>query len=207
MGDLIKSLFPEDKSKNGLKFTSKQRKYITWLALVAFIGVAALSFGNIGGKDNSDQVVFTEEAKTPPLSQSNSNLAIAEKEMEDKLSSILSQISGVGKTVVDLTLESTSQYNYAFNTKVDKTVITEKAQDGSTRATDETREETQVVMQNMSQGKNEPVVVKEVRPQVIGVMVVAEGADDLLIRERISEAVQTVLNIPAHRVTVLPKGK
>ena len=38
-------------------------------------------------------------------------------------------------------------------------------------------------------------------------MVVAEGAGDLIIKERISQAVQTLLNIPAHRVTVLPKGE
>ena len=108
---------------------------------------------------------------------------------------------------VNLTLESSSEYQYAVNEQVDKTLVTERAQDGSTRTTDETREDAQVVMKNMAQGKDEPVIVKEIRPQVVGVMIVAQGANNPLTKEEISKAVQTLLNIPAHRVTVLPKGE
>ena len=119
----------------------------------------------------------------------------------------MTQISGVGKVTVNITLESSSEYQFAVNQQVDKTLVTERAQDGSTRTTDEIREDAQVVMKNMAQGKDEPVIVKEIRPQVVGVMIVAEGANNPLTKEEISKAVQTLLNIPAHRVTVLPKGE
>ncbi|MDK2823258.1 MAG: stage sporulation protein [Clostridia bacterium] len=209
MGDLIKSLFPEDKSKSGLKVNGKQRRYIIWLVLVAVLGIATMSFGDLVSSKKQSQINAVMENKNLENSQTEiiSSLALTEKQMEKSLATILSQIAGVGEVAVNLTLESSPEYKYALNQKVDKTIVTEKAQDGSTRSTDEIREDAQVVMKNMTQGKDEPVIIKEIRPQVVGVMVVAQGASDLIIRERISEAVQTLLNIPAHRVTVLPKGK
>jgi stage III sporulation protein AG len=209
MGDLIKSLFPEDKSKSGLKVNGKQRRYIIWLVLVAVLGIATMSFGDLVSSKKQSQINAVMENKNLENSQIEiiSSLALTEKQMEKSLATILSQIAGVGEVAVNLTLESSPEYKYALNQKVDKTIVTEKAQDGSTRSTDEIREDAQVVMKNMTQGKDEPVIIKEIRPQVVGVMVVAQGASDLIIRERISEAVQTLLNIPAHRVTVLPKGK
>jgi len=208
MGDLIKSLFPEDKSKNGLKVNGKQRKYIFWLAFVAVIGIAAITFGNYTGDANEKPLITEDEKLQAEASgvETIGTLAVAEKQLAERLENILTQISGVGEVAVNLTLESSTEYQFAINKKVDKTLVTERAQDGSTRSTDETREDAQVVMQNMNQGKEEPVIIKEIRPQVVGVMVVAQGASDLIIKEKISEAVQTLLNIPAHRVTVLTKG-
>ena len=208
MGDLIKSLFPEDISKNGFKVNGKQKKYIFWLVFAAVIGIAAITFGNYTGGTN-EKALITENEKLQSESsdiKTIGTLAIAENQLAERLENILSQISGVGQVAVNLTLESSSEYQFAINKKVDKTLVTEKAQDGSTRSTEETREDAQVVMQSMNQGKEEPVIIKEIRPQVVGVMVVAQGAGDLIIKEKISEAVQTLLNIPAHRVTVLTKG-
>jgi len=208
MGNLIKSLFPEDKSKNGLNVNGKQKKYIVWLVLVAFIGIAAITFGNYTGGTKENVLVVEKEKLQSESSdvQKMGTLALAEQQLAERLENILSQITDVGQVAVNLTLESSTEYQYAINKKVDKTLVTERAQDGSTRSTDETREDAQVVMQNMNQGMEEPVVIKEIRPQVIGIMVVAQGASDLIIKEKISQAVQTLLNIPAHRVTVLPKG-
>jgi stage III sporulation protein AG len=208
MGDLIKSLFPEDKSKSGLKVNMKQKKYISMLALVAFLGVIAIVFGNFTG-GNKEEPLFTGfDANSNTLSNEKmSELVMAEKQLAERLESILTQISGVGKVAVNITLESSSEYQFAVNQQIDKTLVTERAQDGSTRTTDEIREDAQVVMKNMAQGKDEPVIVKEIRPQVVGVMIVAEGANNPLTKEEISKAVQTLLNIPAHRVTVLPKGE
>ena len=105
--------------------------------------------------------------------------------MEARLTSILSQIEGVGQVAINIFLESSMEYEYAVNTNNDQTVVSEQAQDGSTRTTNDTREEAQVVMKSLSQGKNEPVVIKEIRPEVAGVMVVAEGANDILIRKKL----------------------
>ena len=53
---------------------------------------------------------------------------------------------------------------------------------------------------------SQPVIVMEDRPEIGGVLVIAEGARDPKVREGIHTAVQTLLNIPSARITVVPMG-
>ena len=46
------------------------------------------------------------------------------------------------------------------------------------------------------------MIIKEVRPNVRGVIVVAEGAEDILIKEQLYSAVKTVLGIQGNKVEV-----
>ncbi|MFS8513242.1 MAG: stage III sporulation protein AG, partial [Planifilum fulgidum] len=41
---------------------------------------------------------------------------------------------------------------------------------------------------------------------VRGVLIVAEGAEDLKRKALIIEAVQRVLDVPVHRISVMPRG-
>lgn len=210
MGEIIKSLFPDDKSNQGLKINAKQKKYVLWLGIIIVVGIGTMLLSSLGGSGKNyiqpESLVESSQGKDPQ-SQVHSNLIATENYMEEELENILRQIAGVGEVAVDLTLEASPELKYATNISANKTEVSEQAQDGSTRVTSETREDVQVVMKNVNSGINEPVITQEIRPQVVGVMVVAEGAGDLIIKERISQAVQTLLNIPAHRVTVLPKGE
>ncbi|NLW25180.1 MAG: stage III sporulation protein AH [Clostridia bacterium] len=210
MGEIIKSLFPDDKSNQGLKINAKQKKYVLWLGIIIVVGIGTMLLSSLGGSGKNyiqpESLVESSQGKDPQ-SQVHSNLIATENYMEEELENILRQIAGVGEVAVDLTLETSPELKYATNISANKTEVSEQAQDGSTRVTSETREDVQVVMKNVNSGINEPVITQEIRPQVVGVMVVAEGAGDLIIKERISQAVQTLLNIPAHRVTVLPKGE
>ena len=54
---------------------------------------------------------------------------------------------------------------------------------------------------NVASG-NSPVVVKEKQPEIQGVLVVAQGANNSMVKQAITESAQTLLGIPAHRVTV-----
>jgi len=62
-------------------------------------------------------------------------------------------------------------------------------------------------MVNQQGGSSQPIVVKEINPEIKGVIVVAEGARNSKVKLKISEAVQTVLDVPAYRVTVLETNK
>ncbi|MDP4160888.1 MAG: stage III sporulation protein AH, partial [Bacillota bacterium] len=46
----------------------------------------------------------------------------------------------------------------------------------------------------------------EDRPEVAGVLIIAEGARDPNVREEIHTAVQTLLNIPSSKITVRVMG-
>lgn len=211
MKSLIKYFFAEDNSKNILNINRKQRKLIISLILLAVLGLFLLTLDNLGSNNNNNlsyqDNLNNISIKNDDISVSNSYLNNAEKTLANRLENILGQVEGVGGVSVSVTLDSSSEYLYALNTKNDESQINERAQDGSNRITKEKREDSQLVMKNMSQGKNEPIIIKEKRPDILGVMVVAEGANDVLVKERINKAVQTLLNIPSHRVTVLPKER
>ena len=49
----------------------------------------------------------------------------------------------------------------------------------------------------------EPYVTKTISPDVEGVVVMAQGADNAQIRKELSEAVQVLFGVEAHRVKVL----
>ena len=53
----------------------------------------------------------------------------------------------------------------------------------------------------MSDG--EPFVVKEIYPEIKGVVVVSDGADDIIVKQNILEAVTTALAIAPHKVCVV----
>ena len=50
-----------------------------------------------------------------------------------------------------------------------------------------------------------PYIVKTLQPDVEGVLVVAEGADDSIVKKNISEAVQVLFGIDVHRIKVAKK--
>lgn len=53
--------------------------------------------------------------------------------------------------------------------------------------------------------QEKPVVVKTEKPKIRGILVVAKGADNIEVKKWIIEAVTRSLDVPSHRVAVLPK--
>ncbi|SIB32256.1 stage III sporulation protein AG [Mycobacteroides abscessus subsp. abscessus] len=53
--------------------------------------------------------------------------------------------------------------------------------------------------------KEVPIVVETKKPVIRGVLVVAKGADNIQVKKWIIEAVTRSLDVPSHRVAVMPK--
>lgn len=128
-------------------------------------------------------------------------------EIQEQLSSILSKIAGAGKVSVMITYESGKELVTQKDKSIVDKVTDEKDTDGGTRIINESSIDDKTVMVSQQGGSSQPVVVKEINPEIKGVIVVAEGAWDSKVKLKISEAVQTVLDIPAYRVTVLETNK
>ena len=106
--------------------------------------------------------------------------------LENKLSNVLSKISGVGEVSVPITLESGFSYEYATDTE------TTTGSNGNT-----SNLETTIIIDN------EPIVVKEIYPVIKGVVIVAKGSEDFSIKMDILEAVTTILEIDESDITIL----
>jgi stage III sporulation protein AG len=119
--------------------------------------------------------------------------------LEKKLEQILEKLDGVSNVSVMITLENSEEKILANNTTKTTENTIENDSEGGTRET--IRED--LTVQVLTKGNDEELmVVKEIKPKVQGVIVVASGADNPQIKETLYEAVKTVLGIKGNKVQV-----
>lgn len=133
-------------------------------------------------------------------------LSRLERSMAAQLESNLSLITGAGKVRVMVTLDAGPTIDVVKNTTIDKSTQTEKAADDSTRQTESTNTRNDHVFYKDGSAER-PVVSRTSRPEVAGVLVVAEGARDARIRARLLDATMVALRVPANRIEVMPAEK
>lgn len=192
---MMKFKIPEKKGEN-------IKKYFVYLILVLCIGVmifvAGDIFSDIFGKSTNNKNAEETVSKNIEVVANNVNY---EDKIKRDLVDILSQIKGVGKVNVMVYFEGSQETQPAYNINETSKVIQEKDNQGGTRTTNENNKSVNVVILN--EGSNtKPLIVKQVNPSIGGVIVVAEGADNIAVKEMIKNAVKTVLNIPANKVSV-----
>lgn len=142
-------------------------------------------------------------AKTVSEPSETTKLNTLERDLENKLQTTLSRMSGVGQVEVTVSLYSGLKSNYARNENITKRTSKETDKASGIRETTEVTENNQLVMPN---GVTQPVMVMEERPEVAGVLVIAEGAKDPVIKEHIHMALKTLLDIPAAKISVEAMG-
>ena len=117
--------------------------------------------------------------------------------MEDRLKRVLSKVDGVGDVDVIINYESTAERIPAFSE--DRQVSKSDSQDTSS----ETSSEKSDIATVQGNGASEALIVKEKQPEVRGVIVVAQGAEDISVRMNLLNAVTTLLNVSADKVEIL----
>jgi len=58
---------------------------------------------------------------------------------------------------------------------------------------------------DLSVSSGNPILLEIKGPQVIGVLVVADGARDAFVREKLMQATATLLDVPLYKVQVMPR--
>lgn len=172
------------------------KKLMNNLFIILIIGIILLIVANIimGEKKDIDINPGSVETLDDPI---NGNLDY-ESILEGKLENILSQMAGVNKVKVMITLEDTLEKIPAFNTTQNNETTNEIDSQGGTRET--IREDMTIQVATGSEGSF--TVLKEIKPTVKGVIVIAEGAGNLEVKEMLYQAVKTVLGIPGNKVEV-----
>jgi len=182
-----------------MKLISTDKMLVSLVALIA-VGMSFIYLGK--GPETPAQSIQAKTASTT-VSTTSTKIGALEKELENKLQANILQMEGAGKVQVSVSFSTGLKSEYARNQNVTKRTSKETDKTGGTRETTEVTENNQVVMPS---GVSQPVMVMEDRPEVAGVLVIAEGARDPKVREGIHSAVQTLLNIPSARITVVPMG-
>lgn len=121
--------------------------------------------------------------------------------LERRLEGTLSRISGVGAVQVMITLKATQELVLEKDEQLQSSNTTEEDNQGGRRYIGQVNRSESTVYH--SSGNNEPYVVKTLLPQVEGVVVVAQGAGTGTISRNITDVVQALFNVEAHKVKVV----
>lgn len=153
-----------------------KNKHIRVLGVIFIIGIVLML--SVGEKPKN---------KAEEVKESISTLSD-----EERLEDILSEIDGAGDVSVMITYYGTAEKDIAYETKTNKSGNEER---------NEESEDKKAVMRD-----GEPMIVKEIYPKVKGVIVAANGANSITVRQAIIEAVTAVMDVPTHRVCIYKKA-
>jgi stage III sporulation protein AG len=208
---------PENQPKQNLPI-KLSKKYVLAL-LVLGIGwmVAGNLFSNSNQKTNdmlqpvakeTTAKVAQQEQSVEAFNQnkkSSNNIIEYEKKYEQQLKDTLGNIAGVKDVTVVVNVDSTEKQIYQVN-ETNRSQTTEEVdkQGGKRNIEDQSQEQTLVIVNDGSKGS--PVLVQTEMPKIRGVLVVAKGAENLVIKHMIREAVTRLLDVPSYRVSVQPKN-
>lgn len=126
------------------------------------------------------------------------------QQMEQRLTLLVQNISGVGKCQVMVTLSQGTEYVYASEgkTTTDRSQNTEG--EGTRKTEQKDNNESKIVILDQD-GVSRALIETRIEPEIKGVVVVCEGGNSAVVKERIVEAVTTVLGIKSNQVCVVPK--
>ena len=113
--------------------------------------------------------------------------------LEEKLRQILSNVKGVGSVEVMITLKDGGERI------VEKDAASSESQSDDSSA--KTNSETSVMVKDDS--SNSPYISKVLEPEIEGVLISCEGASNPEVVVKITEAVQALFDVPAHKIVVL----
>jgi stage III sporulation protein AG len=190
----------------------KRVRTFRYLILIGLIGTAIMIFTSFlsvkqvdpyaQGRDSpaptEDQQVFMDKAAD------SSPFSNYEQEYETQLQDILQSIVGVDHVDVMITIESTEEKVVKQNNSDSQSVTNEKDERGATRHITDISRSGEVVIYEVSDQQT-PLVIKVIKPKIRGVIVVASGAENVTVKKLLVEAVQKGLDVPAHRISVIPR--
>lgn len=126
-----------------------------------------------------------------------------EQQMEDRVKEILRRVEGVGEVDVMIVLKSSEEKVMRVDTS---------SSSSSTRETDSSGGSRNIENQEMTEntiltgsGEAAPIIEKEIKPEISGVVISAEGGDSPKVKAEISEAMEALFGLPVHKIKVLKR--
>lgn len=194
----LRSCFYSESISSG----KKKKRSNTGLIILLIVGALLMIINSFFLRDGLPQVP-EEEAAAEVIFPGN--VEKGEKEqLISQLTAILNQIEGISNVKVFLTFEYGVQHDYAYDVESIRGKMVEEDREGGTRENIDISERKDHIVLRDGQGRESALVTREMLPQVKGVLVVARGVDSAVVHARVADALKKVLDVPAHRISVLP---
>ena len=179
----------------------KKMKKDQWLILFlagVLLLVVAIPSGKSSSKTEKQQNAQTEIAQTNGTGSGESDY---EETLETRLAQILEGMDGVGNVQVMITFQDQGESVVEKDVTMRQDAGTGSSGAGSSNSG--SRESSESTVFSQSDGDETPFVNKEILPKIDGVLIVAEGGADAGVRKNISEAVEALFGLDAHKIKIV----
>ena len=173
-----------------LKMDDKKLKLFI---VVGLVGIVLIFFSNMfgGGKSNDSEEVELLNDGTLTNEQ-------YEAKLEKEVSELIQSIEGVGEANVMVTLLNGIEYVYVTEESID----TDKTNTAEETIAQRRSSQEKTILIEDDNGRRKALLKTTLEPTVKGVVIVCEGGDNILVKERVTEAVKAILNISSTRICV-----
>lgn len=167
----------------------KNVKHIGIIICIIFISLLLLIY--FSGTSSKKTDTSSTTTSTGEIAYSSSLDYI--KNTEERLEKVLGSLDGVKNINVMITLESGPEIIIATNTEEEKIF-----EDGKEKNI--TVVKTPIIV--TENGENKPIILMEILPKINGVIVVADGAEDVKTKLDILTAIQALISISSEKIQV-----
>ena len=163
------------------------------IILIAIAGIVLLA-ANFSEWKNSSSKTSEKSIET------SQNDAYVEA-LENKLVHILENVDGVGKAEVMITLKSSKES--VLNKDLSEEKQTEEERSGETQKVNKNQKKQEETILSDSSGNSAPYIIKELEPEISGIVISCEGAGNKVVEASVLEAVQVLFGVSANHIKVL----
>lgn len=136
---------------------------------------------------------------------SSSTQEAYEEYLESRIASALEYVEGVGRAEVVITLKSSAQKIIEKDQTSSGQTISEEDANGGVRTTEDQSSDHTSVYEQRSDGTQTPYVSMELTPEIEGVLVIADGGDNAVVVQNITEAIQALFGVEAHKIKIMKR--
>jgi stage III sporulation protein AG len=183
-------------------FKKWDRKAVVNTSLLLLAGLFALYVG--GRLSPKPEKAAPEDETVRPAAHQAEN---REHELERRLEETLSLVKGAGKVKVMVTMGRAAETIAAKNETSKVSETNEKDAEGGARGVISADTHSEYVIIKQKDGTEAPLTLKTSEAEVAGVCIVAEGGDDIAVKDALTRAAYTVLGVHSHKVLVVKMKK
>ncbi|SHO52560.1 hypothetical protein [Anaerocolumna xylanovorans] len=175
------------------------------MLLMAGIFLVLLSIPNLPSSDKKSKEPSTNSNKTVNQASATTNdeTKLYVTDLESRLKSVLMKVDGIGAVEVMITLRDARETVVLKDRPYTKESVNEVDGEGGSRNSNKTEQSDTTILVEGSDGVKKPYVLKEIEPEVEGILVIAQGGGQAVIQSEIIEAVQVLFGVPPHKVKVM----
>lgn len=195
--------------ENILRNIFKNKNNYYNLIFIIFLGILLFFLSNNNFNNNNSNSLLGDEL---PQNNSNSLLEVEanlfdlssydssyEEKLEQRLEYTLSQVEGVGNVNVMISTNNSKELITKSDTVQENAITSEEALTGDNRNIKSDKYQDTTVKIN----GDEPLILKEISPTIEGVLIVAQGGDNIQIKNSLINATNALLGVEVHKIQVL----